>query len=189
MRGRRGNLAAEQYSVRVVVYRPTVQIEGPTDVQTGPFDVAVLFSEPVTGFEQGEVTVGNGAVTEFSGSEANYRATIEPESSGTLTVDVAEFVAFNAEGNGNLAAEQYSVGIGYLKPKLTIADADADEGDGIIFTVTLNGDGADRLTVVPEFIDGTATLGVDYNWSGQALDFSGIGERSGNSRWRPSRTR
>ncbi len=173
--GGRGNLAADQYSVRVVVYRPTTQITGPTDVQTGPFDVWFRFSEPVTEFEQGDVTVGNGAVTAFSGSAANYTATIEPESSGTVTVDVAAFVAFSAEGNGNLAADQYSVEVGYLQPKFTIADARADEGDAIAFTVTLNGDGADRLTVVPEFIDGTATLGVDYDPSGQALEFSGGG--------------
>ena len=169
----KGNLAADQYSVRVVVHRPSVRITGPTDVQSGPFDAAINFTEPVTGFERSDVTVGNGAVTAFSGSDEDYMVTIKPESSGTVTVDVAEFVAVNAEGNGNLAADQYSVDVGFLTPTLTIADAHADEGDEILFTVTLDQD-AYELTVNLAFTDDTATSGVDYDTSGPALEFSGI---------------
>ena len=175
-----GNRAADQYSVRVVADRPTVRITGPTETQTGPFEVAITFSRSVKGFEQGDVTVGNGAVTAFSGGEIDdsYAATIEPESSGTVTVDVAEFVAFDGEGNGNTAADQYSVEASYLVPRVTIADASADEGDAITFTVKLDQDVSDGLTVAPDFTDGTATLGVDYDPSGPTLHFTGTAGES-----------
>ena len=50
---------------------PTVTITGPTGPKRGTFLVRFAFSEPVTGFEQSDVTVGNGFVREFFGSGAN----------------------------------------------------------------------------------------------------------------------
>ena len=175
-----GNKAAEQYSVRVIVIRPAVVITGPTDDQSSSFGVAITFSEPVTGFEKKDVTVYNGRVTGFSGSGERYRARIEPESDGALKVNVPEFVAFNAMGNGNLAAEQYSVRIAFLRPSVTIADARAEEGGRIRFTVRLSRTVQGGLEVVPSFIDGTAKSGVDYmpTQDGTKLVFSGTkGER------------
>ena len=65
----------------------------------------------MTGFEQGDVTVGNGFVREFSGSGASYRAKIRitPGFSGTVTVDVAANVAADAADNPNTAASRFSV--------------------------------------------------------------------------------
>ena len=58
-----GNTAAIQFSVEAAVGEPTVTITCPTGVQTGAFSVDIDFSESVTGFEQADVTVGNGRVT------------------------------------------------------------------------------------------------------------------------------
>ena len=58
-----GNTAASQFTVTAALTRPTVVISGPTGVQTGAFSVGIDFSESVTGFEQADVTVGNGRVT------------------------------------------------------------------------------------------------------------------------------
>ena len=94
-----------------------------------------------------------------------------------MTVDVAEFVALDQQGNGNRAAEQYSVEVGYLHPKVTIADARADEGDAITFTVTLDGDLGSRLVVEPVFTDVTAELDTDYTRGGEGtLTFDGAGD-------------
>ena len=49
---------------------PTVTITGPTGPKRGAFLVRIAFSEPVTGFEQADVTVGNGFVRKFFGSGA-----------------------------------------------------------------------------------------------------------------------
>ena len=103
------NAAASRFSVEGDQTRPTVTISGPTGLQTGPFDVTFTFSESVTGFEQGDVTVGNGSVTAFSGSGLSYTATIAPADAGTVTVDVAAHVATDATGNPNLPASRYSV--------------------------------------------------------------------------------
>ena len=104
-----GNEAASRYSTQADLDAPTVTIGGPTGVQTGPFDVAIAFSEAVTGFEKDDVTVGNGSVTSFSGSGAGYEVEIWPDASGPVTADVAADVAVDGAGNGNEAASRYSV--------------------------------------------------------------------------------
>ena len=56
---------------------------------TGPFSIAIAFSEPVTGFELEDLVVGNGSASELQGNNATYTVTITPEASGTVTVDIA----------------------------------------------------------------------------------------------------
>ena len=100
---------------------PAVTITGPADTQTGPFSVSITFSEPVTGFEKGDVTVGKGSAAVLAGSGASYTAIITPESSGTVTVDVAADVAEDAAGYGNTAADRYSVRADLDPPTVTIS--------------------------------------------------------------------
>ena len=56
---------------------------------------------------------------------------------------------------------------------VTIADASANEGDAITFTVTLNQAVAGGLTVAPGFTDVTATSGTDYTRNTAAISFGG----------------
>lgn len=75
---------------------------------TGPFSIAVTFSEPVTGFELQDLLVENGSASELQGDNAAYTATITPEASGTVTVDVTAGAAQDDAGNPNAAADQFS---------------------------------------------------------------------------------
>ncbi len=88
-----GNSAATRWTGTADLDPPSVDITGPSVAQTGSFTVNIAFSEPVGvhghPFEQGDVTVGNGSVTGFSGSGASYSITITPSASGTVTVNVA----------------------------------------------------------------------------------------------------
>ena len=56
---------------------------------------------------------------------------------------------------------------------MTIADADAVEGESLSFTVTLNRAVQGGLTVTPSFTDGTATEGTDYTANTAPLAFTG----------------
>ena len=56
---------------------------------------------------------------------------------------------------------------------VTVNDANADEGDGITFTVTLSEAVQDGLTVTPGFTDVTAVEGTDYDENTAALSFTG----------------
>ena len=56
---------------------------------------------------------------------------------------------------------------------VTVNDADADEGDSMTFTVTLSAAVQGGLTVTPDFTDGTAAEGTDYDENTAALTFTG----------------
>ncbi len=134
-----GNTAASQFSVQADLERPTVTITGPTDTQKGPFDLTITFSESVTGFEQNDITVGNGAVTAFSGTEATYTVSITPAANGTVTVDVPENVATDGAGNGNTAAaSQFSVEANLIRPTVTITGPTDDQNSAFDITITFS---------------------------------------------------
>ena len=56
---------------------------------------------------------------------------------------------------------------------LTVADASAEEGESITFTVTLSAAVQGGLTVTPSFTDVTAVEGTDYTENTTALSFKG----------------
>ena len=89
---------------------PTAEISGVPDTSSGAFTATITFTEGVKGFAVEDIAVGNGTASAFTGSEGGreFTALITPTGTGTITVDVAEGVAEDAVGNGNLAAARVS---------------------------------------------------------------------------------
>ena len=75
-----------------------------------PISLTATFSQPVTGFVLGDITVANGTVSNFAGSGAVYTFDVTPDDIGVVTVDIA---AGAAEDAGNTAAVQLALGIPY----------------------------------------------------------------------------
>ena len=87
------------------------------DPVVGSFEVEIRFSQPVTGFTQGDLDVVNGTVTDLAGSGSSYRATIRPAADGTIVVRI---------------------------PKNTVGQPDARNLGSGLFTRTNASDGTDR---------------------------------------------
>ena len=117
-----GNTAAPTETVTVDLTPPTVSINVPAEVQTGAFDVTVVFTEPVTGFVQSGLDVsGAGAyVSAFSGSGTTYEATITPTRTGTVTLNVNADVAQDNSDNDNAAARTKFVTVDMTRPAVSI---------------------------------------------------------------------
>jgi len=88
-----------------------------------PIPITVTFGEDVTGFEQNDVILGNGSISNFSGSGSSYSFDITPSGDGAVTVDIAENVAEDDEGNGNLAAQQFSITYDGTSPTVSISSS------------------------------------------------------------------
>ena len=88
-----------------------------------PILVTATFSEPVNGFTVSDVTVVNGDVSNFSGSDGDsvFTFDVTPNAIGDVTVDIAAGVADDSDDNGNTAAAQLTLGLPY-----------DDDGDGAI---------------------------------------------------------
>ncbi|WP_080237662.1 putative Ig domain-containing protein [Spirosoma rigui] len=90
--------------------RPSLSITStasePTNVS--PISVTITFSEAVTGFVAGDLTVSNGTLSGFSGSGSSYSVNVTPTTSGVVTLNVPANVAQDAAGNGNTASTPFS---------------------------------------------------------------------------------
>ncbi len=118
---------------------PTVTLTStatsPTKVS--PIPMTATFSEAVTGFVVGDITVGNGTAGNFVAvSTTVYTFDVTPAGQGAVTVDVAADLAQDAAGNGNTAATQYSVTYDTLPTITSFTTSSTDEGDSVIITGT-----------------------------------------------------
>ena len=86
------------------------------------FEVTITFSEPVEGFELEDIQVTNATASNFTEvSPQDYTATITPEESGEVRVEVGEDVAEDATGNGNEAAQTFTIEADLERPEVSIA--------------------------------------------------------------------
>ena len=120
--------SAAQYITVIDTVKPTVTVTGsvanPTNI---PFTATFTFSEDVTGFEIGDITLGNAIASNFAATSSSvYTALITPTTDGNTTIDVAADVANDAATNGNTAASQFSVLYDNTKPTISISSATAN---------------------------------------------------------------
>ncbi len=131
-----GNAVATQLSVTNDETKPTVTITASADPTSGAFTATFTFSEDVTGFASDDISVGNGAASNFSATSPTvYTATITPVTDGAVTIDVAADKAEDAAGNSNMAATQLSVTNDETQPTVTIS-SDANDPQSGAFTTT-----------------------------------------------------
>ncbi len=91
-------ITSDRTAPGVVVGSPAAS---PTNANTIPFTIG--FSEPVNGFVQGDLTITNGTIIDFSGPAggANYTVNVAPNGNGPVRVTVPAGVAQDAAGNNN----------------------------------------------------------------------------------------
>ncbi len=144
-----GNEAATQVSVTVDKKRPTATIAGvPTTEQNGAFDLTITFSEDVTGFEKGDLTVtGEASATAVAAvgtSKTNYTATITPNDAkeGDVTVKVKANTVTDGAGNGNtVSAATGNIRIDTIAPTVSITGLPSgEENDPFNLTITFSED-------------------------------------------------
>ena len=141
---------------------PTVEIEGAPGIvkNTDGFVVSFVFSEAVTGFDVGDITVVNGTASGFTTTNdaAKYGATITPDGNGDVEIKVASGVAQDRAGNKNT---EHTVKVVYdvIFPTVRIsghpaivANTDGFKVD-VIFSEAVTGFDLSDITVV----NGTAS--------------------------------
>ena len=112
-----GVTATEADNEKVVTVAIQTEVSAPV---RGVFEVMIIFSEAVTGFERSEIAVTNGSVTDFSGSTPTYKAEITPSKSGEVIVEVGANVVEYGVGNGNIAGAPLVLEADLERPEVTI---------------------------------------------------------------------
>ncbi|MCE5228591.1 Ig-like domain-containing protein [bacterium] len=103
------------------------------------FQVAVSFGQPTTNFVQGDVTVSNGTISGFTGSDAFYSFTVTATTAGTVTVLVPAGACTSTTGNANTASQTISrvCSAGDTNVSTNITSSAANPGTSPSFYVTV----------------------------------------------------
>jgi len=145
------------------------------------FPLIFTASKPTTDFAVGDITVTNGALSNFAAiSSAVYTATFTPSASGATTIDVAASKFTDAAGNNNTAATQFNWTYDGNAPSVTSVTSTKTNGSypvgatipiTITFNQTVTVTGTPQLTLetgatdaVVDYASGTSTATLTFNY-------------------------
>ncbi|WP_270373873.1 Ig-like domain-containing protein [Marinicauda sp. Alg238-R41] len=181
------NTAATDLTRTADATAPSVTLSSTaSDPVSGAFPVTVTFSESVTGFAAGDLSLTNASASAFSGTGAVYTVTITPSANGQVTVGVPANVAQDGAGNQNTAAADLTRTADATPPSVTLSSTASDPVSGA-FPVTItfseavtgfaagdlsltnatasafSGTGAVYTVTITPSADGQVTVGVPAN--------------------------
>ncbi len=168
------NLAStsEDNSVTLDREKPSVLISSsaPNPTNMSPIPVAVTFSKPVTGFDEDDVDLENGSLTNFLGSETDYTFDLTPEDQGSVEAEVPEGVAIDAAGNINSASTSLVREYDSLPPTCSIllVDPSHTTADEVSFSVMFSEDIGDSFQVGDIGVTGSLAAGAEVQLLGPA---------------------
>jgi hypothetical protein len=175
-------------TVTVDTVRPTVTINraasqaDPSNSSTIHF--TVVFSEPVTGFAGGDVTLGGtayrGESASVSGSGTTYDVAVALTGSsddGTFTASVVANAAIDIVGNTSFASTTSSIRIDRVqpRPRITHPDPDTTSSSTIVFNVRFEHASTGNLDPVTGFTAAGVNLSGTAGLTGATKTVAGVG--------------
>ncbi len=134
--------------------RPSVQLSTAATEVTAPFDVTISFSEPISGFTLGDITVNNGEASNLNGNGNNtiYTVTITPSDYGMLSVFINANKVVDNAGNNNTNSNTLSINyIDAVAPEVVLTSPNVVFGPFIVninFSENISGFNLNDITVV-----------------------------------------
>ena len=148
-----------------------------------PIVIEVTFSESVTGFAEGGLTISGGTSSNFSGTGDSYTFDLSPDADGIITIDIAADLAFDTPGNGNQASDQFQIESDMIAPTGYTVSMDlggeliinTENQSSIAFSIT-GGEVGATLSYEFEDINGSTITGTETVTSAsESFDSSGAG--------------
>ncbi|MCC6798391.1 MAG: GPI anchored serine-threonine rich family protein [Candidatus Hydrogenedentes bacterium] len=119
---------------------PTVSLStSAAPVVTGSIAVQVTLSEPVSSFDANDVSTGNAAVSNVSGSGTQFQFTLNPISQGNFSATIASGALQDLSGNSNATSNTVSRWLDSVGPSVTLSsNAPPVVGGEIVVTASLS---------------------------------------------------
>jgi len=162
------NTAATAFNITFDTTSPTTSVSPASTNPTNdsPITFNITFSENVTNFTIGDISVTNGTKSNFSGSGSTYSVDVTPGSDGTITVSVGVAVANDAAGNGNTASPTASITYDGTVPTVSITSSVGSSTNAALIPVTFT---------FSEPVTGFTSTDVSVT-NGTSSGFSGSGQ-------------
>jgi hypothetical protein len=138
------NLASSTFSITFDNDQPTVTLSSAVASPTNqsPIPLTATFSESVSGFSLGGISVTNGTASNLAGSGATYTFNVTPAGPGPVTVVVNAGAAQDDAKNVNQASAPFSVTFDNVAPTVTVnlaaGQAAVTGSSPILFTVVFS---------------------------------------------------
>jgi Ca2+-binding RTX toxin-like protein/RNA 3'-terminal phosphate cyclase len=163
------NIASPTFNRNADLIAPTVALSStsPTNVN-GAFSVTATFSEAVSNFIAGDITVANGTVSSFSGSGTTYTFNVIPTASGPVTIDIAAGVAQDIATNTNTAATTLTRTADLIAPTVALTSTSPADVKGV-FSVTATFSEAVSNFTISDITPTNATLS---NFAGSGTTYT-----------------
>jgi hypothetical protein len=169
-----GNSASAPLSRTYDTVMPDTVLSSTAPATTNqPIPVKITFSEPVTGFVEGDITITGGTPSEFAAAAGGmeYTVKVTPNVQGQVTVEVAAGVAMDAAGNPNKITAPLTRLFDNVRPNATLASTAPATGSNPAIPVTLTfseavtGLAQADLTVTNGAISAFAGSGASYSFT------------------------
>ena len=183
-----GNTNEASNTVQVAVDRvaPTCTITTTASTPTNASSVTytITFSEDVTGFAVGDITVGNGTGT-LSGSGKTYTLTVPTSANqyNTQSVSVAAGKCIDSAGNGNAVSNTAQVTIDRVAPNDFTPTVSARTANSITISASTTDNSGQTVTYMYSSDNGSTwktanpitglSAGIKYNIKVKAIDKAG----------------
>lgn len=120
------NTASNTITTSVDLTASTIVISGPIGTITDEFSIEIDFSENVTGFDIGDVTIENGSVVSgrFTGGPQNHGLQVDPEVGKDVSVSITANVAEDGVGDMNMASNIFTTRTGSPTSEFTKSEAE-----------------------------------------------------------------
>ncbi|MCK4664980.1 MAG: hypothetical protein KAT68_19070 [Bacteroidales bacterium] len=89
---------------------------------SNPFEITIEFSEEITGFEIGDISVINGTASNLSTSDSTtFTANVTPTADGLITININSGVTFDNAGNPNTESNTFEINFDSTGPSVLIS--------------------------------------------------------------------
>ena len=174
-----GNTASAEHRVQLDTVKPSITLTGPSGTQTSAFNITITFSETVTDFVQGDISLADStataAATDFTAvSGTEYTVEITPTTNGDVKIKVPTDAAQDAANNENTESNTLTVAVTIssdpVEPVNPTTNDKVDPPDPVMFASQNNVLQPDQ-TVTP----GTFELIMDFGQPVTGFEQSDLG--------------
>ena len=163
--------SADQFTITSDTTAPGATITGPASPSNdSPIQFTITFTESVTGFELGDITVVNGNTSNLQGSGASYTFDVTPLADGDVTVSVAAGLVADDAGNTNSAVDAVTVLSDTTAPTVVVDTTEADPTSAnpipftVVFSEAVTGFDASDVTVANGTVSNFQGSGASYSF-------------------------
>lgn len=132
------NSESNLFEVTYDATSPTVDITGPSELDSSNFVATITFSEVVTGLELSDIVASNAVISNLSGVGTTYTLDVAISEYEIISLYIPAGVVTDGVGNTNIASSPYTNSVDTSKPTVALIGPKKTQNDKFKVDVSFN---------------------------------------------------